>query len=43
MGYKSCSKNVDPVLAAIEHVAPRCGFQPEVGAALAAADEVYKK
>ncbi len=43
MGYNSCRKNVDTVLAALEHVAPRCGFQPEAGAALAAADEVYKK
>ena len=43
MGYNSCRKNVDTVLAALEHVLPRCGFQPEVGAALAAADAVYKK
>jgi alanine-glyoxylate transaminase/serine-glyoxylate transaminase/serine-pyruvate transaminase len=43
MGYNSCRKNVDTVLAALEHVLPRCGFQPEAGAALAAADEVYKK
>jgi len=43
MGYNSCRKNVDTVLAALEHVLPRCGFQPEVGAALAAADEVYKR
>jgi alanine-glyoxylate transaminase/serine-glyoxylate transaminase/serine-pyruvate transaminase len=43
MGYNSCRKNVDTVLAALEHLAPRCGFQPEAGAALAAADEVYKK
>ncbi len=42
MGYNSCRKNVDTVLAALEHVLPRCGFQPEVGAALAAADAVYK-
>src|SRR6266566_6879402 len=42
MGYNSCRKNVDTVLAALEHVAPRCGFQPEVGAALAASDAIYK-
>jgi alanine-glyoxylate transaminase / serine-glyoxylate transaminase / serine-pyruvate transaminase len=43
MGYNSCRKNVDTVLAALEHILPRCGFQPPVGAALAAADAVYKK
>src|SRR6266513_102970 len=43
MGYNSCRKNVDTVLAALEHILPRCGFTPRVGAALAAADEVYKK
>lgn len=43
MGYNSCRKNVDTVLAALEHVLPRCGFQPELGAALAAADAVYKR
>ncbi len=42
MGYNSCRKNVDTVLAALEHVLPRCGFEPHVGAALAAADAVYK-
>jgi alanine-glyoxylate transaminase/serine-glyoxylate transaminase/serine-pyruvate transaminase len=42
MGYNSCRKNVDTILAALEHVLPRCGFQPNVGAALAAADAVYK-
>lgn len=42
MGYNSCRKNVDTVLAALEHVLPRCGLQPTPGAALAAADEVYK-
>jgi len=41
MGYNSCSKNVDTVLAALEHVLPRCGFTPKAGAALAAADAVY--
>src|SRR6266851_6613846 len=42
MGYNACRKNVDSVLAALEHVLPRCGFTPRAGAALAAADEVYK-
>ena len=42
MGYNSCRKNVDTVLAALEHVLPRCGFKPDAGAALAAADAVYK-
>lgn len=42
MGYNSCRKNVDTILAALEHVLPHCGFQPHVGAALAAADAVYK-
>ena len=42
MGYNSSRKNVDTVLAALEHVLPRSGFQPEAGAALAAADSVYK-
>ena len=43
MGYNSCRKNVDTVLGALEHVLPRCGFQPKVGEALAAADAVYKR
>jgi alanine-glyoxylate transaminase / serine-glyoxylate transaminase / serine-pyruvate transaminase len=43
MGYNSCRKNVDTVLAALEHVLPRCGFTPPAGAALAAADAVYKR
>jgi len=43
MGYNSCRKNVDTVLSALEHVLPGCGFQPHAGAALAAADTVYKK
>jgi len=41
MGYNSCRKNVDTVLSALEHVLPRSGLQPEVGAALTAADAVY--
>jgi len=43
MGYNSCRKNVDTVLSALEHVLPGPGFQPHVGAALAAADAVYRK
>lgn len=43
MGYNSNRKNVDTVLAALEHVLPRCGFTPPTGAALAAADAVYKR
>ena len=43
MGYNSCRKNVDTVLSALEHVLPGSGFQPPAGAALAAADAVYKK
>jgi alanine-glyoxylate transaminase/serine-glyoxylate transaminase/serine-pyruvate transaminase len=42
MGYNSSRKNVDTVLAALEHVLPQSGFQPKVGEALAAADAVYK-
>jgi alanine-glyoxylate transaminase/serine-glyoxylate transaminase/serine-pyruvate transaminase len=42
MGYNSSRKNVDTVLAALEHVLPRSGFQPNSGAALAAADAIYK-
>jgi alanine-glyoxylate transaminase / serine-glyoxylate transaminase / serine-pyruvate transaminase len=42
MGYNSCRKNVDTVLSALEHVLPRSGLQPKAGAALAAADAVYK-
>jgi len=42
MGYNACRKNVDTILAALEHVLPRCGFTPRAGAALAAADAVYK-
>jgi alanine-glyoxylate transaminase/serine-glyoxylate transaminase/serine-pyruvate transaminase len=43
MGYNSCRKNVDTVLSALEHVLQGPGFQPHAGAALAAADAVYKK
>ncbi|HYX48429.1 MAG TPA: aminotransferase class V-fold PLP-dependent enzyme, partial [Ktedonobacteraceae bacterium] len=42
MGYNSSRKNVDTILAALEHVLPRSGFQPKAGAALAASDAVYK-
>jgi alanine-glyoxylate transaminase / serine-glyoxylate transaminase / serine-pyruvate transaminase len=42
MGYNSCRKNVDTVLSALEHVLPRSGLQPSAGAALAAADAIYK-
>src|SRR5207248_9356020 len=42
MGYNSSRKNVDTVLSALEHVLPRSGFQPNVGAALAASDAIYK-
>lgn len=42
MGYNSCRKNVDTILAALEHVLPRCGLTPPAGAALAAADAVYR-
>ncbi len=43
MGYNSSRKNVDTVLAALEHVLLRNGYKPNVGAALAAADAVYKE
>jgi alanine-glyoxylate transaminase / serine-glyoxylate transaminase / serine-pyruvate transaminase len=43
MGYNSCRKNVDTVLAALEHVLPRSGLTPPAGAALAAADAVYRR
>lgn len=42
MGYNSNRKNVEIVLSALEHILPRCGFQPNVGAALPAVDTVYK-
>src|SRR5438477_424284 len=43
MGYNSCRKNVDTVLAALEHILPRSGLTPQAGAALAAADAVYTR
>src|SRR5262249_21654360 len=43
MGYNASRKNVDTVLAALEHVLPRCGFTPRAGAALAAAGAIYKQ
>ncbi len=42
MGYNSCRKNVDTVLSALEHVLPEAGLIPPAGAALAAADAVYR-
>jgi len=42
MGYNSCRKNVDTVLSALEHVLPDAGLIPPAGAALAAADAVYR-
>ncbi|GAC1629611.1 MAG: alanine--glyoxylate aminotransferase family protein [Ktedonobacteraceae bacterium] len=42
MGYNSCRKNVDTVLSALEHVLPSSGLTPPAGAALAAADAVYR-
>ncbi len=42
MGYNSSRKNVDTVLSALEHVLPNSGLQPTAGAALAAADAVYR-
>lgn len=42
MGYNSSRKNVDTVLSALEHVLPRAGLTPPAGAALAAADTVYR-
>lgn len=41
MGYNANRKSVDTLLAALEHVLPRCGVQVTPGAALAAADKVY--
>src|SRR5205085_2288748 len=43
MGYNSCRKNVDTVLAALEHILPRSGLTPQAGAALTADDAVYKR
>ncbi|HEX9132410.1 MAG TPA: alanine--glyoxylate aminotransferase family protein [Ktedonobacteraceae bacterium] len=42
MGYNSSRKNVDTILSALEHVLPRSGFQPAIGAAISAADAIYK-
>ncbi|HLZ55731.1 MAG TPA: alanine--glyoxylate aminotransferase family protein [Ktedonosporobacter sp.] len=42
MGYNSSRKSVDTVLAALEHILPRCGHQVPAGAALDAADVVYR-
>jgi alanine-glyoxylate transaminase / serine-glyoxylate transaminase / serine-pyruvate transaminase len=42
MGYNSSRKNVDTILSALEHVLPRSGFHPVVGAAISAADAIYK-
>ncbi len=41
MGYNANRKSVDTLLAALEHVLPRCGVQVTPGAALTAADKVY--
>jgi alanine-glyoxylate transaminase/serine-glyoxylate transaminase/serine-pyruvate transaminase len=43
MGYNSCRKNVDTILSALEHVLPASGLTPRAGAALAAADAVYRE
>lgn len=42
MGYNANRKSVSTLLAALEHVLPRCGLQVTPGAALAAADKVYR-
>lgn len=42
MGYNSNRKNVATILSALEHVLPQSGFTPVPGAAMAAADAVYK-
>jgi alanine-glyoxylate transaminase/serine-glyoxylate transaminase/serine-pyruvate transaminase len=42
MGYNSCRKNVATILSALEHVLPQSGFSPEPGAAIAAADMIYR-
>lgn len=42
MGYNACSKNVVTILSALEHILPQSGFTPEPGAALAAADMIYR-
>lgn len=43
MGYNSSRQSVDTILSALEHVLPQSGFTPQAGAAIAAADAVYKK
>ena len=43
MGYNSSRQNVDTILSAIEHLLPQSGMTPPSGAALAAADAVYKE
>lgn len=43
MGYNSNRKNVDTILSALEHLLPSSGLTPPAGAALAAADAVYKE
>lgn len=42
MGYNSRRQNVDTILSGLEHILPRSGFTTQAGAALAAADAVYK-
>ncbi len=43
MGYNACRRNVDTVLAALEHILPECGWSVTPGAALTAADAVYRR
>jgi alanine-glyoxylate transaminase / serine-glyoxylate transaminase / serine-pyruvate transaminase len=43
MGYNANRKSVDTLLAALEHVLPRCGVQVTPGAALTAADKIYHR
>jgi len=42
MGYNACRKNVVTLLSALEHVLPQSGFTPEPGAALTAAEMIYR-
>jgi alanine-glyoxylate transaminase/serine-glyoxylate transaminase/serine-pyruvate transaminase len=42
MGYNATRKNVDILLSALEHVLPDCGFPVKPGAALEAADVIYR-
>ncbi len=42
MGYNSSRQNVNTIISALEHVLPDSGFTPKAGAAIAAADAVYK-